>query len=113
MTPSRRERRATGKARRNKCSRVAHGTWKPHAKRHDPIDLLIESSTGRMQQLVPIRYGRIMQSPFAVYRCAAAILAADLAHTPVSRVGVEAAGLCLLRHCCGCATPLCRITFEP
>src|SRR5262245_6925941 len=68
MTPTRKERRVTGKAMRDKCARVAHGTWKPHAKRRDPIELLIESSAGRMPKLVTICYGRMMQSPFAFYR---------------------------------------------
>src|SRR5215468_5724450 len=112
MTPTRKERRAEGKAKRDKCARVAHGTWKPHAKRHDPIDLLIESSTGRMQQLVPIRYGRMMQSPFAFYRGAAAIMAADLAHTPVSEIRVQACGDCHLLNFGGFATPERNIAFD-
>jgi hypothetical protein len=52
MTPTRKERQAAGKALRDKCARDAHATWKPHPKRRDPIDLLIESSKGRMPQLV-------------------------------------------------------------
>jgi uncharacterized protein (DUF2252 family) len=112
MTPTRKERSATGKAMRNKCSRVAHGTWKPHAKRRDPIDLLILSSAGRMQQLVPIRYGRMMQSPFAFYRGAAAIMAADLARTPVSGIRVQACGDCHLLNFGGFATPERNIAFD-
>src|SRR5262245_54277690 len=77
MTPTRKERRVTGKAMRDKCARVAHGTWKPRAKRHDPIELLIESSAGRMTQLVPIRYGRMMQSRFAFYRVAGGYLGSN------------------------------------
>ena len=65
MTPTRKERRAKGKALRDKCAKDAHAYWKPHRKRRDPIELLIESSKGRMPQLVPIRYARMMQSPFA------------------------------------------------
>src|SRR5215470_2406427 len=112
MKSTLKERRATGKAKRNKCSRVAHGTWKPHAKRRDPIDLLIESSAGRMPQLVPIRYGRMMQSPFAFYRGAAAIMAADLAHTPVSGIRVQACGDCHLLNFGGFATPERNIAFD-
>jgi len=88
MTPTRKEQRAAGKALRDKCARDAHATWKPHSKRRDPIDLLIESSKGRMPQLVPIRYARMMQSPFAFYRGAAAIMAADIEHAPVSGIRV-------------------------
>src|SRR5262245_3749999 len=77
MTPTRKERRGTGKAMRDKCARGAHGTWKPQPKRRDPIELLIQSSAGRMQQLVPIRYGRMMQSPFAFYRVAGGYLGSN------------------------------------
>ena len=110
--PIRKERRAAGRTLRDKCARVAHGTWKPHSKRRDPIDLLIESSKGRMQQLVPIRYGRMMQSPFAFYRGAAAIMAADLAHTPVSGIRVQACGDCHLMNFGGFATPERNIAFD-
>jgi hypothetical protein len=58
---------------------ASHTEWKVPADRHDFIDLLIESCAGRVQELQPIRYGRIMQSPFAFHRGAAAIMANDLA----------------------------------
>ena len=92
MTRTCKERRAAGRALRDKCAKDAHARWKPPPKRRDPIDLLIESSKGRMPQLVPIRYARMMQSPFAFYRGAAAIMAGDLAHTPVSGIRVQACG---------------------
>jgi uncharacterized protein (DUF2252 family) len=112
MSSTGKDRRAAGKAMRDKCARVAHGTWKPSAKRRDPIELLIESSAGRMQQLLPIRYGRMMQSPFAFYRGAAAIMAADLAHTPVSGIRVQACGDCHLLNFGGFATPERKIAFD-
>jgi uncharacterized protein (DUF2252 family) len=112
MTPTRKERRSAGKAMRDKCARVVHGAWKPHAKRRDPIELLIESSAGRMPQLVPIRYARMMQSPFAFYRGAAAIMAADLARTPVSGIRVQACGDCHLLNFGGFATPERNIAFD-
>src|SRR5215472_11161968 len=112
MTPTRKERRATGKAMRDKCARVAHGTWKPHSKRRDPINLLIESSAGRMKELLPIRYGRMLQSPFAFYRGAAAIMAADLAHTPATGIRVQACGDCHLLNFGGFATPERNIAFD-
>jgi uncharacterized protein (DUF2252 family) len=65
-----------------------------------------------MQQLVPIRYGRMMQSPFAFYRGAAAIMAADLAHTPVSGIRVQACGDCHLLNFGGFATPERNIAFD-
>ena len=84
MTPTHKQRRTAGRALRDKCAKDAHAFSKPHPKRRDPIDLLIESSKGRMPQLVPIRHARMMQSPFAFCRGAAAIMAADLAHTSLS-----------------------------
>src|SRR5262245_462920 len=65
-----------------------------------------------MQQLVPIRYGRMMQSPFTFYRGAAAIMAADLAHTPVSGIRVQACGDCHLMNFGAFATPERRIVFD-
>jgi hypothetical protein len=59
------DRRAQGKALREADPREAHGHWKPARDRRDIVDLLNESNEGRMAQLVPIRFGRMMQSPFA------------------------------------------------
>jgi len=112
MSLTRRDRRAAGKTLRDKCAKVRHATWKPHSKRRDPVELLIESSAGRMPQLVPIRYGRMMQSRFAFYRGAAAIMAADLAHTPVSGIPVQACGDCHLLNFGGFATPERNIAFD-
>lgn len=112
MRSTRKECWAAGKALRDKCAKNTHASWKPHPKRRDPIDLLIESSKGRMTQLVPIRYGRMMQSPFAFYRGAAAIMAADLAHTPVSGIRVQACGDCHLLNFGGYATPERNIAFD-
>jgi hypothetical protein len=86
------ERRAQGKALRNAVPRESHGGWKPPKKRRDPVDILIESNEGRMADLVPIRFGRMSQSPFAFYRGAAAIMAADLAATPDTGLRVQAYG---------------------
>jgi len=65
-----------------------------------------------MPQLVPIRYGRMMQSPFAFYRGAAAIMAADLAHTPVTGITVQACGDCHLLNFGGFATPERNVVFD-
>jgi uncharacterized protein (DUF2252 family) len=109
---SRADRRAAGKALREKVSRRSHAGWKPHANRPDPIDLLIESSQGRMPKLVPIRYGRMMQSPFAFYRGAAAIMASDLARTPATKIRVQACGDCHLMNFGGFATPERHLAFD-
>src|SRR5262245_26423402 len=112
MSLTRKERRAAGRALRDKCAKDAHAAWKQHPKRRDPIELLVESSAGRMQQLVPIRYWRMMQSPFAFYRGAAAIMAADLARTPVSGIRAQACGDCHLMNFGGFATPERNIAFD-
>ena len=109
---TRNERRAAGKALRDKLSRTSHANWKPPTDRQDPIDLLIESSKGRLKQLLPIRYGRMVQSPFAFYRGAAAIMAADLARTPATGISVQACGDCHLMNFGGYATPERRIIFD-
>src|SRR5208283_3606886 len=62
------ERRAEGKALRDATPRAAHGGWKPPKDRRDPIELLHESNDGRMPELIPIRFGRMSQSPFAFFR---------------------------------------------
>jgi len=72
------ERLAKGKALREVAPRKAQKEWKPPADRADPVGLLIKSSKGRMEALLPIRYGRMMVSPFTFYRGAAAIMAPDL-----------------------------------
>src|SRR5215472_1871437 len=112
MTPTRKERRVAGKALRDKCAKEAHATWKPHAERRDPVELLIESAADRMPQLLPIRYGRMMQSPFVFYRGAAAIMAADLAHTPATGIRVQACGDCHLLNFGGFATPERNVVFD-
>jgi hypothetical protein len=82
------ERLAKGKALRKIALRKAQAEWKPPADRPDPVDMLIENSKGRVEELIPIRYGRMMVSPFTFYRGAAAIMAYDLAYPPpVCRAG--------------------------
>ncbi|MEO8259325.1 MAG: DUF2252 domain-containing protein [Acidobacteriota bacterium] len=110
--PTRDERTAAGKALRDKVSRKSQGGWKAPPRRRDPIELLIRSSRGRLPQLIPIRYGRMMQSPFAFYRGAAAIMAADLAGTPASGIRVQACGDCHLMNFGGSATPERHIVFD-
>ena len=80
------ERRAEGKALRDAVPRELHRGWKAPKDRRDPIELLIESNQGRVPQLVPIRHGRMLHSPFAFYRGSAALMAADLCGTPASGI---------------------------
>ncbi len=81
-----------GRAARRTTPRWAHGDWAPAPDRPDPIAVLKAQATSRVQELVPIRYGKMLVSPFTVYRGAAAVMAADLAATPVSGIVAQACG---------------------
>ena len=86
------ERAAAGKAAREKVPRSSHGEWEPAARRRDPVKVLEDQAKSRVQELVPIRYGRMLASPFTFFRGAAAIMAMDLAKTPQSGLQVQACG---------------------
>ena len=86
--PSAGERRAKGRQARNVVPRARHGEWAPSPDRRDPVELLIEQNARREPDLVPVRHGRMMVSPFTFYRGAARIMAADLAPEP--RTGLTA-----------------------
>jgi uncharacterized protein (DUF2252 family) len=86
--------------------------WQPPPDRSDPIALLESSSEGRLPHLIPLRYGRMRRSPFAFFRGAAIIMAADLATTPVSGVRVQACGDCHLLNFGEFATPERNLTFD-
>ena len=73
------ERRSRGKAARSELPRSAHGAWEPASIRRDPVELLEEQARTRLPELVPIRYGRMLVSPFTFFRGAAYVMAADLA----------------------------------
>jgi uncharacterized protein (DUF2252 family) len=97
------ERVARGTAARAKAPRSAHGQWAPASDRQDPIALLEEQAESRVAELVPIRYGRMLVSPFTFYRGAALIMAADLAATPVSGITVQLCGDAHLSNLAGVA----------
>src|SRR5262245_38025227 len=86
------ERIARGRAARVQAPRSSHAQWAPAPDRPDPIALLEQQSASRVPHLVPIRYGRMVVSPFTFYRGAALIMASDLAGTPTSGVGVQLCG---------------------
>jgi uncharacterized protein (DUF2252 family) len=106
------DRNGAGKALRDRVPRTAHAGWKAPANRRDPVAVLIQSSQGRVPELIPIRYGRMQQSPFAFYRGAAALMAMDLARTPVTRIHVQACGDAHLMNFGGFATPERHIVFD-
>jgi uncharacterized protein (DUF2252 family) len=86
------ERAARGKAARAAVPRESHAVFDLPSDRPDPIALLEEQAKSRVPELVPIRWGRMMVSPFTYYRGAALPMASDLAHTPVSGLAVQACG---------------------
>src|SRR5512136_1429819 len=106
------DRMARGKTLRERCLRKTHAEWKPPTKRADPIGLLIENSRGRIEDLIPIRYGRMMANPFAFYRGAAAIMASDLSHTPSTGLMLQACGDCHLVNFGGFATAERKVIFD-
>ena len=106
------ERAAQGRALRDAAPRVSHAGWKISGRRRDPVELLSESNEGRMPELIPIRFGRMSASPFAFYRGAAALMAADLATTPTSGIRVQACGDAHLMNFGGFATPERNVIFD-
>ena len=109
---SRDERITTGKALRKSVPRQSHADWQPPANRRDPIDILTESNQDRLPELVPIRHGRMLQSPFTFLRGSAGIMASDLAGTPSTGLSVQACGDCHLLNFGLFATPERNLIFD-
>ncbi len=106
------ERLRVGRGLRKRVPRKAHGLWHASANRPDPIQLLTQSDAGRIPALLPIRYGRMQQSPFAFMRGAAAVMAFDLAHTPRIGVRVQACGDCHIMNFGAFASPERNLIFD-
>ncbi|MFE1174906.1 DUF2252 domain-containing protein [Streptomyces sp. NPDC058773] len=90
--PTAQERVEQGRALRSEVPRSAHADYRPAAGRADPVDIIERQSAVRVPELVPIRYGRMLESPFRFYRGAAAIMAADLATTPSTGLRTQLCG---------------------
>ncbi len=90
LTPA--ERAERGRQIRSDVPRSSHAGFDVSARGHDPVDVLIEQSVTRVPDLVPIRYGRMLASPFAYFRGAALPMANDLATTPATGIAVQACG---------------------
>jgi uncharacterized protein (DUF2252 family) len=103
---------AAGKAARGEVPRAAHGEWQPAADRRDPVEVLQQQAESRVQELVPIRYGRMLASAFAFYRGAAAIMAMDLAGGPESGLRVQACGDAHLSNFGAFAAPDRRLVVD-
>src|SRR3954467_4507775 len=106
------DRAAAGKALRKQVPRWSHGDWEPASKRPDPIALLHEQAESRVQDLVPIRYGRMVASPFTFYRGAAYVMASDLADSPRSGIRVQLCGDAHLSNFGGFASPERELVFD-
>ncbi|MEM5341403.1 DUF2252 domain-containing protein [Paraburkholderia azotifigens] len=106
------DRATRGRVLRDTVPRSSQAGWLPAKERRDPVDVLIESNEGRLQNLIPIRFGRMAASPFAFYRGAAMLMAADLAKTPTSGILVQACGDAHLMNFGGFATPERNVIFD-
>ena len=103
---------AQGKAARRITPRSSHAEFQPAADRTDPVELLERQARTRVPELVPIRYGRMLVSPFTFYRGAAAIMAEDLASTPTSGLRVQCCGDAHLSNFGVFASPDRRLVFD-
>ena len=106
------ERVARGKAARAEVPRSRHAEYESPVDRPDPIDLLEAQAKTRVPELVPIRYGRMLVSPFTFYRGAAKIMASDLAGTPRSGLSVQCCGDAHLSNFGVFASPDRRLVFD-
>jgi uncharacterized protein (DUF2252 family) len=110
--PSVEERRAHGKTLRKEVSPSSHSGWKPAGDRPDPVALLEEQNATREPDLVPVRHGRMMVSPFTFYRGAAKIMAADLKDTPRAGLTVQLCGDAHLSNFGVFASPERNLLFD-
>jgi uncharacterized protein (DUF2252 family) len=110
--PSRAERVDRGKSARRLAPRSSHGRWRPDDGRPDPVEILEEQAATRVPELVPIRYGRMLVSPFTFFRGGAAIMAHDLSATPDSGVTVQCCGDAHLSNFGVFGSPERRLIFD-
>jgi uncharacterized protein (DUF2252 family) len=106
------QRRQEGKALREKIPLESHAECEMPSDRRDPVKVIKKSSEGRLQHLIPIRYGRMSKSAFAFYRGTASLMAMDLAQTPTSNLRVQACGDCHLSNFGLFATPERNLIFD-
>ena len=106
------ERRARGKQQRSQVAPDGHAGWTPATDRPDPVALLVQQEATREADLVPVRHGRMMASPFTFYRGAAKIMAADLSVTPSAGLTVQLCGDAHLLNFGGFASPERTLLFD-
>ena len=113
--PTRRRRdetRAAVRDLRTRVPRSSHGNWQPPQDRLDPIELLEASNRTRLPELVPVRNGRMLQSPFTFYRGAPLVMASDLSHTPSTGIKLQICGDAHLLNFGTYATPERNLVFD-
>jgi uncharacterized protein (DUF2252 family) len=106
------QRQARGKDARTRAPRSVHAGWAPAADRPGPVDLLEQQDADREPDLVPVRHGRMLVSPFTFYRGAAAIMSADLKDTPTAGLPVQLCGDAHLLNFGGFGSPERRLVFD-
>ncbi|MDQ2651910.1 MAG: DUF2252 domain-containing protein, partial [Chloroflexota bacterium] len=106
------ERAAAARALRCRVPRSVHNAWSPAPDRPDPLALLEASNRGRLPSVAPLRFGRMLESPFAFLRGAAAVMAHDQAATPVTGLRAQLCGDAHLGNFGGYATPERNLVFD-
>ena len=104
--------RAEGKSARERAPRSAHAAWTPPTDRPDPVETLAHDDEGRLEELLPIRYERMLASPFAFFRGSASIMARDLQGTPDSGIRTQICGDAHVSNFGGFATPERNLVFD-
>ena len=112
LIEKRRDRIERGRALREAVPRSAHAEWRPGQDRTDPITILERQAKSRVKELIPVRYARMAESPFAFFRGAAAVMAMDLAATPSTGLPVQACGDAHVNNFGKFATPERNLLFD-
>src|SRR5258708_38751612 len=112
MIKSAEERAEHGRKQREKLSRAAHEDLRPKQRNFDPIAVLLASAEGRLRHLLPLKYGRMSVSPFAFFRGAVSIMAADLASLPHTEIPVQLCGDAHVQNLGSFAAPDGKLVFD-
>jgi uncharacterized protein (DUF2252 family) len=110
--PTLAQRRAHGRSVRERISRQAHERWQVDPRREDPVELLRRVERGRIEALLPIKHGRMAESPFGFFRGAAPVMAADLATLPRTPLAVQICGDAHVRNLGAFAAPDGHLVFD-
>jgi uncharacterized protein (DUF2252 family) len=106
------ELRELGRSLRKEVPRSGHAGWTPPSSRRDPLEILAESNASRLPDLVPVRYGRMMVSPFTYFRGSPAVMAHDLAATPTTTIRPQICGDAHVGNFGIFASPERRLVFD-